>query len=185
MVRKIAGKQLATGVNGLRTSNLSDGILSADAEGRAKIENGFFDSATANTKFADGALDATFCANKIVDGAIPLSKLAQTTAQIISINDKSKFVASPTTGDNANTGLIVSGNPVTGTFIMVVVAGLMRRVADGPAEKAIADCYFSPDDGTTVRSYGQVQSGDTLFWNGLIAGFDLATNTRVDFIYLS
>lgn len=182
MARKLKGKQIATGTKGLRTANLNDGILSADAAGRAKIAPNFFDTATLVGKVQDGAITLAVASAKIADAAIPLSKLAENPIQVFAITDKSKFVASPTSGNNANTGLTVVGTPVSGTFVSVYVAGLMRRVANGPGEQAIADCYFS--SGGTVRAYGAVVTGDTLFWNGVVAGFNLLTTTRVDFLYL-
>lgn len=185
MERKITGKQLAVGARGLRTANLNDGILSADQAGRSKIAPGFFDAATANDKFADGAFDAEFCATKIADGAIPLSKLEKSPTQVLSISDKSKFVTSPTNGDDADTGLTVIGAPITGTYVSVLVDGLMRRVADGMLDLHVSDCYFTSSDGSNIRELGRVAAGDRLYWNGVTAKMDLSTTSRVDFFYLS
>jgi hypothetical protein len=45
------------------------------------------------------------------------------------------------------------------------------------------DCYFSADGGTTARSYDNLSAGDTLFWNGIIAGFDLEPSDLISFQY--
>lgn len=52
MASKIKGKQIATGASGIATSNLVDGVLSADVAGRAKMASGFFNSiAVVSDKF--------------------------------------------------------------------------------------------------------------------------------------
>jgi hypothetical protein len=55
-VAGIKGKQIATGADGIATANLVDGVLSANAAGRAKIATGFFDLATVNDKFAAASI---------------------------------------------------------------------------------------------------------------------------------
>ena len=56
MAGKIRGPQIEQAPDGLDTGNLNDGILSADAAGRAKIAANFFDSATVSAKVASGAI---------------------------------------------------------------------------------------------------------------------------------
>jgi hypothetical protein len=49
-----------------------------------------------------------------------------------------------------------------------------------------ASCYFSGNGGVTARTLGplgNVQAGDLLYWNGLIAGWQLATTDRVTLEY--
>lgn len=185
MAQKIKGKQVAIGVKGIRTANLNDGVLSADVAGRAKIATDYFDTATLLSKVANNALDSAVCTAKIATGAIPLSKLAENPIQVLSITDKSKFVATPTTGNDANTGLAVTGTVVTGSYVNVYVSGIMRRVANGNTDRAVSDCYFSADGGTTARSFGAVVFTDTLYWNGVVAGFNLTTTHRIDFLFLT
>jgi hypothetical protein len=52
----IKGKQIDTGTNGVATANLVDGVLSADAAGRGKMANAFFDAGTVSNKFDAGAI---------------------------------------------------------------------------------------------------------------------------------
>ena len=51
----------------LATAELADGALSADAAGRLKIANGFFDAATVLNKFAAGALVGSLISDKAVN----------------------------------------------------------------------------------------------------------------------
>ena len=53
----LKGKQIATGSDGIATANLADGVLSADASGRAKMATSFFDSTTTtDDKFAAASI---------------------------------------------------------------------------------------------------------------------------------
>jgi len=57
------------GAGTIATANLANGILSADAAGRAKIAAGYFDVATALSAFAANSIANAFLLNAIADGA--------------------------------------------------------------------------------------------------------------------
>lgn len=68
-----------------------------------------------------------------------------------------------------------------GGYIGVVVNGVAYLVGDGT--KVAVDCYFSGDGGATARLMKSVVAGDLLYWNGSIAGFQLAAATdKVSFL---
>ena len=46
-------------------------------------------------------------------------------------------------------------------------------------------CYFSNDGGVTARTSGEEILGDELYWNGLIAGYELDPTDYIDFDYLA
>jgi hypothetical protein len=74
--------------------------------------------------------------------------------------------------------------PATG-YPFVFVNGAMQALGG-----LTADCYFSADGGVTARtlgSAGTIAAGDHLYWNGSIAGFQLAATDVVtfDYFYLS
>lgn len=98
------------------------------------------------------------------------------------LTDKGKSVASPTTGNGANTALTVAGAPRPGSYLAVLVNGYQASVGNLTTG---SDCFFSRDGGSTAVAEGAIQNGDTLFWNGTTAKFDLATTDRIDFDYLS
>ena len=56
----------------------------------------------------------------------------------------------------------------------------MTTVGDGVKT---LNCYFSADGGTTAKSVSALTSGDQLYWNGTVAGFDLDTSDVIDFDY--
>jgi hypothetical protein len=92
-----------------------------------------------------------------------------------------EMVASTTTADGqlATVTTLVS-TPVSNSYVKVEVNGLKAIIGDGVKTKA---CYFSSDGGTTARTYNGIVSGDSLYWNGSIAGFELDTNDRIDVEY--
>jgi len=51
------------------------------------------------------------------------------------------------------------------------VNGIEETSGDGVKTKS---AYFSVDGGTTARAISAIVSGDTLFWNGVIAGYELS-----------
>lgn len=87
---------------------------------------------------------------------------------------------SNTAGDNASTGLTIANTPGGDGYVQVLVNGIAYILGDGVKTK---DCYFSVDSGLTARAISAIVAGDELFWNGVIAGFDLATTDDVDFNY--
>ncbi len=84
------------------------------------------------------------------------------------------------TTDNFNTLLTLGRTPISNTGVIVYVNGLSVNV--GNASK-LTTCYFSRDGGTTPISFADLTIGDVLFWNGLIAGYNLSTH-RIDFSYV-
>lgn len=92
------------------------------------------------------------------------------------------LTASVTASDNDQaTATTVATTPAGNGAISVYVGGLRREVGDGT--KTGVDCYFSGDAGTTARAFGAILSGDTMHWNGSVAGFELDTSDRIDWEY--
>jgi hypothetical protein len=83
--------------------------------------------------------------------------------------------ASVTSSDgNAATASALSFTPVGGRYPAVFVNGVRKRV--GGLTHA---CYFSADGGTTAVADGSIASGNTLRWNGSIAGGQLAGTEEI------
>ena len=68
-----------------------------------------------------------------------------------------------------------------GGYIGVLVGGVSYVVGDGT--KVGCACYFSGDGGVTARALQSVVAGDICYWNGSVAGFQLSSTFRVDFLY--
>ncbi len=82
------------------------------------------------------------------------------------------------------TGISTTPAPTTnanGAYVVVRVNGIAYQVGDGDRTH---DCYFSGDGGATARAFGAIVVTDLLYWNGSVAGFQLAAATdKIDFLY--
>lgn len=85
---------------------------------------------------------------------------------------------SATSGNEQSTGLAISNTP--GGSVLVFVNGVRYNLGDGVKT---TDCYFSSDSGTTAKGYASITENDVLYWNGVVAGFDLATDDVVQITY--
>jgi hypothetical protein len=69
-----------------------------------------------------------------------------------------------------------------GEYVAVRVNGVGYVVGNGT--RVGVDCYFSGDAGATARAFSAIVAGDKLYWNGSVAGFQLAAATdKIDFLY--
>lgn len=97
-----------------------------------------------------------------------------------------RMPARNTTGDGQLAcAIAILRTPVAGSYIGARVNGV--DVPDlGDGSKLNVSCYFSNDGGQTARAWADITIGDTLYWNGSIAGFELVASTDViEFTYES
>jgi hypothetical protein len=91
------------------------------------------------------------------------------------------MVASVTVADgDAATATTVAADNNTGGYLGIRVNGVGYRVGDGT--KVGVDSYFSGDGGATARAFSAVVAGDTIRWNGSVAGFQLAATDVIDIV---
>jgi len=88
---------------------------------------------------------------------------------------------SATSGDGQDTGLDISVTP-DGGRVSVFVNGVQYMVGSGVKTE---DCYFSNDAGSTARTFANIVATDSLYWNGVVAGFDLETTDILDMNYVT
>jgi hypothetical protein len=93
-----------------------------------------------------------------------------------------KYVlALATSGDGSSTGVTITSTPTGDGYVTVRISGWYEaRVGDG---HKLFDCYFSDDGGTTAKTISNIAAGDTLYWNGPRAGWELTTLDWVDLDY--
>ncbi len=84
-------------------------------------------------------------------------------------------------GDKA-TNFTLSGSPLQGSYIMVDVNGKLETVGNGAKDKAF---YFSGDSGATARDFDSIMSGDELYHNGSISGYELDTDDKISIYQLT
>ena len=85
-----------------------------------------------------------------------------------------------TTADEDSTGLTITYTPFDDSAVIIKVNGLQCNLGDGAKDEA---CYFSADGGTTAKAVADIAAGDTLYWMGSIAGYELETDDDIDIVY--
>jgi hypothetical protein len=173
-----AGKLIALDANG----KLEGRVITTDG---SKL-----DSITPNS-IKVSATDTTpsYLNDKLVSGnGINLTKLNTGFNESIKVDGvglsplNRDMQATITTSDNnlACPTAILS-TPSVNSWIQVQVNGVSYKVGNGT--KIGAPCYFSGDGGVTARATGWIISGDYLYWNGSVAGFQLDITDRIDFLF--
>lgn len=101
---------------------------------------------------------------------------------IVAATGNKNMTASVTTSDNdqATVTTVAANNGLSG-YMAVLVNGIAYSVGSGTKTGVAA--YFSGDSGSTARAFSAVVSGDTLHWNGSVAGFQLDATDKIDIQY--
>lgn len=105
------------------------------------------------------------------------AKLSQASSPTVADKD---LTPSATVGDGQNTGITITNKPVGGSYVRPEINGGGYSIGDGVKTKVF---YFSNDAGVTARAFSAIVAGDALFFNGLVAGFDLASSDRLNLYY--
>jgi hypothetical protein len=87
---------------------------------------------------------------------------------------------SATSSDEDTTGLTITYTPFGDGAVIVKVNGLQVSLGNGAKD---GEAYFSVDGGTTARSVADIAAGDTLYWMGSIASYQLETDDGIDIVY--
>lgn len=116
--------------------------------------------------------------------ALPFIDLGVGTAAAFPTTANKDMACSTTSADGqAATAVALVSTPAKGSYIEVTVSkGYRASVGDGVKTK---DCYFSADAGATAKTIANVVAGDLLYWNGSIAGAQLASGVdTLDYDYV-
>jgi phage-related tail fiber protein len=136
---------------------------------------------------AEGAVNAETAWELSTDAPITLGSTALVFTYYAGIKvptlttSNKEMAASLTTADfqvACATTLVAA--PARGGHIGVLVNGRQTVVGNGVKTKS---CYFSADSGTTAKTFANLAAGDTLYWVGSVAGYQLATTDLIDFNY--
>ena len=85
-----------------------------------------------------------------------------------------------TSGNESTTGITLDFTPFSDGSVQVFINSV--AVTESYGDKT-GDVYFSNDGGTTARALADIQAGDELIWNGVIAGYDLTTSDAIELVY--
>lgn len=105
---------------------------------------------------------------------------APITATGVNVKTDLNQTALVTTADGDSTGATITYTPFSDSYVSVEVNGLEVNVGDGAKDEP---CYFSADGGTTAKSIADIAAGDTLYWMGSIAGYELEADDEIDISY--
>lgn len=120
-------------------------------------------------------------------GALTIGTTAQTWAletdssSVVPTSSNKQMTASATTADfQVACATTIVTTPTSDGYVQIMVNGVQQVLGDGVKTK---DCYFSVDGGTTARAISAITAGDTLYWVGSVASWQLATTDVIDFNY--
>ena len=93
-----------------------------------------------------------------------------------------EFLAVSTSGnDSVVTGVTLSNTPNDYSRIEVYVNGQRQRLGDS-LNYSTKDCYFGTSPGFAI-DLPSLSTGNQLYWNGIVAGFDLSTTDVIEIVY--
>jgi len=124
-------------------------------------------------------VSANGVAVKVDDDTVTEGASGQLKAATPTDGDKAQNPTGATSGDNQDTGVVIAKAPAGDGYARVFINGLAVECGDGVKTK---DCYFS-DGAAGARAFGAIVASDPLYWNGVIAGYDLATTDEIDMDY--
>jgi len=84
-----------------------------------------------------------------------------------------------TSNDGDPVGGSITYTPFSDGNVIIKVNGL----AAGLSNDKSGPIYFSADGGTTAKTIANITAGDSLYWNGSIAGYELETSDDLDIAY--
>jgi hypothetical protein len=93
-------------------------------------------------------------------------------------NDKN-LASTATSGNYSTTGIFITYTPFADSDVAVKINGIEVNLGGNK----LKECYFSADGGTTAKAIANIEAGDQLIWNGVIAGFELDGLDDIDLAY--
>ena len=161
----------ATDFDGTPSGEVSDGSYTFVGEGPVNGATGWF--VTTNDPIT---VDVT---------AITFSQFNRNSK--LTTGNKSQ-APSVTAGNFSTTGLTIAITPSSGAQPIIFINSIRAIMGNGNRSDlgsftGNVEAYFSADGGATARSVAAIVAGDTLFWNGTNAGYDLAITDQVSMEY--
>lgn len=93
-------------------------------------------------------------------------------------NDKN-LTSTTTSGNYSPTGIFITYTPFADSDVTVKINGIEVNLGGNK----LKECYFSANGGTTAKGLANIEAGDQLIWNGIIAGFQLDSLDDIDLAY--
>ena len=87
---------------------------------------------------------------------------------------------SATINDGDSAGVSITHTPFSDSLVTVKINGMEVNLSNG---NKLKECYFSRDGGNSSVLIQDIEAGDTLYWNGSIAGYQLDGTDDLDISY--
>jgi len=87
---------------------------------------------------------------------------------------------SATINDGDSAGVSITHTPFSDSLVTIKINGMEVNLSDG---NKLKECYFSRDGGSSSVLIQDIIAGDTLYWNGSIAGYQLDGTDDLDISY--
>lgn len=97
-------------------------------------------------------------------------------------SDDKELVPFVTSGNGQDTGVTITSAPSSDGNVEVFLNGVRFPLGNGVKTRTF---YFSSDGGVTARPIAEIHAGDALYFNGLVAGFDLDGIDRISLVYIA
>jgi hypothetical protein len=104
---------------------------------------------------------------------------ASTTEVGVNTGLDKNLTSNVTSGNGSATGIEISYTPFADSDVAIRINGIEVNLGGNK----LSDCYFSADNGVTAKPIADIEAGDELFWNGLIAQFELDSLDDIDVVY--
>lgn len=120
----------------------------------------------------------------VAQATVPITwSFKESKISILSTKNKNMSLAGPAIVTNYTpTGLILLDEPIKKSHIFVTINGVQTSIGDGTKTEF---CYFSRNGGSTAVDFDDIQIGDELCWNAIIAGFPIDYRDSIDIHYLT
>lgn len=172
--------QAAPAENGIYVSAAGAWARAADNDTASEM-NGAVVSVAEGTLYKDKRFAQTAEVVTLGVDAVTWVDIGTGAAAAFPTTSNKGMVASVTAADFALAcATTLATTPASDGMVQVLVNGLTVELGQGVKTK---DCYFSADGGTTARAIAAIASGDSLYWVGSVAGYELDATDRIDFIY--
>ena len=95
------------------------------------------------------------------------------------VDVKEEITCNNTTSDGDAVGGSITYTPFSSGMVIIKVNGLAVDISSDNT----GSIYFSADGGTTAKTIANITAGDSLYWNGSVAGYELETSDDLDITY--
>lgn len=179
--RVLVWKQTAGAENGIYIVAVGAWTRAADADSATELR-GMFVQVEQGTTLADHRFALTTDNITVGTTALTIVDTGVGTPAAFPTSSNKQMPALLTTADGQSaSATTLAAKPAQGSYLRIFVDGVAQSVGDGVKTK---DFYFSADGGATAKTFANLAAGDGFYFNGSIAGFQLATTDTIDCDYV-